>query len=188
MKKLFKEKKYTVSHKNLLVSITIVVSAILFCLFIVVAKNFYLNRTMKDSNSNKTEFVLIVDDNDKYAKALENYFQSLKIPADRARDAKEGYQMFQEKTYSAVITDITMETQTSGLWLARRIYKEGYNGKIIIASTGFDVWGVMGLGRYFLPWFAGVGWMIPKVPLKQGRVEFHPTYIQKETEPFRKNL
>lgn len=143
---------------------------------------------MYDSNLNQSEFVLIVDDNDKYAKALENYFRNLKIPTDRAKNAEEGYKMFQEKTYSAIITDITMETQTSGLWLARRIYKQGYAGRIIIASTGFDVFGVLKMGKYFLPWFAGVGWMIPKVPLKQGRVEFYPTFIQKETNPFKSNL
>lgn len=170
------------------VIIALVVLILFLRLFFVLEKNSSLKSNMQDSYLNQSEVVLIVDDNDKYAKALENYFQNLKIPTDRAKNAKEGYQMFQQKNYSAIITDVTMETQTSGLWLARRIHKEGYTGKIIIASTGFDVWGVLGLGRYFLPWFAGVSWMIPKVPLQQGRVEFHPTYLQKENEPFQKKL
>lgn len=143
---------------------------------------------MHNLQSLQNHYVLIVDDNDKYAIALENYFKKINIPTDRARNAHEGFRMFHQKTYSAIITDITMETQTSGLWLARKIYKEGYTGKIIITSTGFDVWGVLWLGRYFLPWFAGAGWMIPKIPLKEGRVEFHPTYLQNETEPFEKSL
>ncbi|MCX7998849.1 MAG: response regulator [Leptospiraceae bacterium] len=134
--------------------------------------------------NHSTEKVLIVDDNDKYAKALEVYFHSKNIETDRARTAQEGYEMFHKKQYIAVITDVTMETQTSGLWFARKIYKEGYKGKIIIASTGFDVFGVMFIGKYLLPSFAGVRWMIPKVPLKAGRVEFHPTYLAEKETPF----
>ncbi|MCB1179164.1 MAG: hypothetical protein KDK36_16390, partial [Leptospiraceae bacterium] len=91
---------------------------------------------------------------------------------------------FQEKTYHTVITDITMETQTSGLWLARKIYKSGYKGNIIIATTGFDVFGVMGISKFILPKFAGVGWMIPKVPLKKGIVEFHKTSLASKSSPF----
>lgn len=133
--------------------------------------------------NHSTEKVLIVDDNDKYAQALEVYFHSKNIQTDRARTAQEGYEMFRQKNYTTVITDVTMETQTSGLWFARRIYKEGFKGRIIIASTGFDVLGVMFIGKYLLPFFAGVGWMIPKVPLKAGRVEFHPTYLEHNAAP-----
>jgi CheY-like chemotaxis protein len=132
-------------------------------------------------NTNK---VLIVDDNDRYANNLKAYLDEKNIPNERALDAEEGYELFQKNAYHTVITDITMETQTSGLWLARTIFKSGYNGQIIIATTGFDFPGVMFLGKYLLPSFAGVGWMVPKVPLKKGIVEFHPTYLMFGKKPF----
>ncbi len=121
--------------------------------------------------------VLIVDDNDKYANNLAKFFQEKNIPTERAYTAKQGWEMHQSKSYHTIITDITMETQTSGLWLARRLFRSGFSGNIIIATTGFDVWGVMFISRFLLPIFAGVKWMIPKVPLKQGIVEFHPTTL-----------
>lgn len=121
------------------------------------------------------ESILIVDDNDRYANNLSNYFKNLNIPTTRAFTASEGYEKYKLTPYSAIISDITMETQTSGLFFVRKIYTEGYQGKIIIATTGFDFPGVMALGRFILPWFAGVGWMVPKVPLKKGEVVFVPT-------------
>ena len=95
--------------------------------------------------------VLIVDDNDKYAINLKVYLDSKSIQSDRAIDAKQGLELFNSgKTYDMIISDITMETQTSGLWMMRKIYKSGYKGVIVIASTGFDVLGVMWISRYFL--------------------------------------
>ena len=78
-----------------------------------------------------------------------------------------------------------METQTSGLWLARKIYTSGYTGELIIATTGFDVPGVMFFSKFILPVFAGVGWMIPKVPLKKGEVKLFPTIIRRGSEFFK---
>jgi CheY-like chemotaxis protein len=124
--------------------------------------------------------VLIVDDNDTYAKNLIQYFESKSCSTKRAYTAKEGDEFFKKEKFDILVTDITMETQTSGLFLARRIFKSGFQGKIIIATTGFDQWGVLFLGKYFLPYFAGVHYMIPKVPLKKGIVEFHPTTIGNE--------
>ncbi|MDZ4725094.1 MAG: response regulator [Leptospira sp.] len=130
--------------------------------------------------------VLIVDDNDKYAINLKVYLDSKSIQSDRAIDAKQGLELFNSgKTYDMIISDITMETQTSGLWMMRKIYKSGYKGVIVIASTGFDVLGVMWISRYFLSWFCGLHWMIPKVPLKKGEVLFFPTIkIKNQTIPF----
>lgn len=130
--------------------------------------------------------VLIVDDNDRYANNLKIYFDSLKISNDRAVDAKAGWELFQKNSdYDMVVSDITMETQTSGLWLMRRIYKSGYKGILSIASTGFDVWGVMGFSKYFLVWFCGLHWMIPKVPLKNGTVEWVATSkVKNQINPF----
>jgi hypothetical protein len=120
--------------------------------------------------------VLIVDDNDKYAINLKNYFDANSIYSDRAIDAKQGFDFFKNNpTYDMIVSDITMETQTSGLWMMREIYKSGYKGIMAIASTGFDVWGVMWVSKVFLTWFCGLHWMIPKVPLKRGEVIWFPT-------------
>ncbi len=130
------------------------------------------------------ETVLIVDDNDRYANNLRTYLDKRNISSERAMSASQGYEMFLATQYTTIISDITMETQTSGLVFVRKIFQEGYKGKIIIATTGFDVWGVMFLGKYFLPYFGGVGWMIPKVPLKKGEVLFYPTILTKNIDPF----
>lgn len=143
--------------------------------------------------------ILIVDDNDRYANNLNAHFTALGYNCDRAYTAREGWERYQssknqsmnnqsdrnlqnvsESTetqesqrgsdYEMIITDITMETQTSGLWFIRRVHKDGYMGTKIIATTGFDFWGVMAISRWILPWFAGISYMIPKVPLKQGKV------------------
>ena len=123
--------------------------------------------------------ILIVDDNDRYANNLKFHFEALGFLTARAYTAREGWDMFNEKIYDAVITDITMETQTSGLWLARKIFKSGYDKELVIATTGFDVMGVMNLSRYILPVFFGTGWMIPKKPLKAGDVIVYPTIKNK---------
>ena len=49
-------------------------------------------------------------------------------------------------------------------------------------ETGFDAPGVMFVSKYLLPAFGGVGWMVPKVPLKRGEVVFIPTNLKKGVE------
>jgi hypothetical protein len=135
-------------------------------------------------NDQAMQSVLIVDDNDRYANNLKLYFDRINIPSERAFNAEEGLEIFLKNEFSAVISDITMESQVSGLLLVRKIYKSGYKGKIIIATTGFDVWGVMYFSQFILPIYAGVGWMIPKVPLKRGEVLFFPTKLTTSINPF----
>jgi CheY-like chemotaxis protein len=127
--------------------------------------------------------VLIVDDNDRYASHLINYFNQKNIPTQRAVNAVQGFEMFSSFAYATIISDVTMETQISGLKMVRSIFKSGYKGEIIIATTGFDVKGVMFIGRLLLPIYAGVGWMIPKVPLKRGEVLFYPTTLGNQKLP-----
>ncbi|PJZ68060.1 hypothetical protein CH373_18135 [Leptospira perolatii] len=127
------------------------------------------------------KFALVVDDNDKYAKNLIFYLEKAGLKVLRALDAAEGWKLYLEnkENLSVVITDITMESQTSGLWMIRKIHKDGFQGIKIIATTGFDVNGVMGLGKWILPWFAGISYMIPKVPLKSGTVQMIETNLAK---------
>ncbi len=129
--------------------------------------------------------VLIVDDNDRYAENLRTFLSEKGIDSIRAYTAKEGLDLYQKHSHDlrGIITDVTMETQTSGLWAIRKIWKSGFQGDLIMASTGFDVFGVMGVSYYLLPIFFGIQWMIPKVPLKTGKVEWHPTKAAKSTQP-----
>ncbi|PJZ52212.1 response regulator [Leptospira adleri] len=126
--------------------------------------------------------VLIVDDNDRYANNLKVWFEKNGFETVRAVDAAQGWEIYSrdKNRFHTIVTDITMETQTSGLWMIRRIHKDGYRGNKIIATTGFDFPGVMFLSGSILPSFAGIGWMIPKVPLKEGKVVFLPTSLKKK--------
>lgn len=126
--------------------------------------------------------ILIVDDNDRYAKSLENFFEKKSIKTKRAIHAAQGWEFYKQDTFHSIISDITMETQTSGLWMVRNIFQDGYKGNLIIASTGFDVVGVMSLSKLILHKFFGVSYMIPKVPLKSGEVVFVPTYKREPLE------
>lgn len=109
--------------------------------------------------------LLIVDDADKYAKPLTDHFTQEGWVCERAYTAREGWEMYKATKYDMIISDITMETQTSGLWFIRRVHRDGFQGVKIIATTGFDAPGVMAISKWILPWFAGISYMIPKIPL-----------------------
>ncbi|MBE7413134.1 MAG: response regulator [Leptospiraceae bacterium] len=127
--------------------------------------------------------ILIIDDNDRYAINLETHFKTYpNIKTVRAKTAKEGFDKFQKDDYHTIISDITMETQISGFTGIRKIFKAGYKGNLILATTAFDVKGTMSIGKYFLPLYANIGWMIPKVPLKKGEVIFVPTTLKKNVK------
>jgi hypothetical protein len=111
---------------------------------------------------------------------LKNFFDKKNIESVRAVNAFEGLKKFKADSFHTVITDITMESRLSGLFLARKIFKTNYSGNIIIATTGFDFPFVMKFSKFFLPIFAGVHFMIPKVPLKKGDVIFYPTTLKKD--------
>ncbi|EPG65403.1 response regulator [Leptospira wolffii] len=131
----------------------------------------------------KKPLILVVDDNDRYANNLIEYLKTLGCETIRAIDAAQGWSMYRanKNLLKAVITDITMETQTSGLWMIRNIHKDGFSGIKVIATTGFDVAGVMAISKYLLPWFAGIEYMVPKVPLKAGKVLLLPTKLGSAT-------
>ncbi len=96
----------------------------------------------------------------------------------RAHSAQEGWEMYESskssESYEMILTDITMETQTSGLWFIRKVYKDGFSGVKAIATTGFDVPGVLPIARWILPKFAGISFLIPKKPLRNGKVVMIP--------------
>ncbi len=119
----------------------------------------------------KQEKLLIVDDNQKYKQLIEQLYLNKNYQIDWVKSAQEGKNILKEKGiqyYHAIVTDITMENQTSGLFFAIKLRKQGYNGEITIASTGFDFPIVLAMARRVLGWF-GIDFLIPKVSLKKGK-------------------
>ncbi len=118
--------------------------------------------------------MLLVDDNDKYAKILTEYFQK-DFNIERAYSGKEGFEKIKEKEfnyYDLVITDITMENQISGIIFIKKIRENGFNGKIIIASTGFNY----GIVLYLTPILLGglkIDYLIPKEPLLKNEIKLY---------------
>lgn len=131
--------------------------------------------------------VLLVDDNDRYAEMLDEYFRARGYTPERAFNGKDGLAMFQSKPadyYKAIVTDITMESQLAGLSMLWEVKKLGYRGTVVVASTGFDFPGAMPFCRMLLTSW-GVHYLVPKAPMKQEkRIEFYPvslfSSIQKE--------
>jgi len=119
--------------------------------------------------------LLIVDDNDKYAVILEEYFKKFGYNTDRAVNAAEGLDKFESNPqdyYDLIVTDITMESQLAGVWMIRTIHKMGYSGKLIVASTGFDVPGGLFLSKLVFRKY-GVEYLIPKTTLLKKRPLFY---------------
>lgn len=111
--------------------------------------------------------LLLVDDNDRYAAILDEYFQGLGYTSERACGGAEGYRLFQERGkghYAVIVTDITMESQMAGIHMLKKIHKDGYRGTVVVASTGFDFPGATTLSRIMLSGI-GIDYLIPKTSL-----------------------
>lgn len=91
---------------------------------------------------------LLVDDNGHYAELLSKYFIEKGFEITWCKNAKEGFEEYSSKDqdyYQLILTDITMESQISGLTMLKKMRNAGYPGDLVIASTGFDV----PLGKFF---------------------------------------
>jgi CheY-like chemotaxis protein len=113
---------------------------------------------------------LIVDDNDDYTAMLLSHLEPMGYSFERARDAAEGLQKMREmgnKYFELVVTDITMESQTAGLSLIRKLRREGYKGLLMVASTGVNNPVILHLTRLFYRLW-GADLLVPKEPLKKG--------------------
>ena len=98
------------------------------------------------------------------------------------KSAKEAHTILSEKGwnfYNVIVTDITMESQLAGILMLRKIFKNGFKGTIIVASTGFDFPGVTTLSRMFLGTI-GVNYIIPKGSINNGKPLFHPIGFKKD--------
>ncbi len=119
---------------------------------------------------NQPEPALLIDDNDDYAGMILSHLEPRGFRFDRARSAREGLEILAQtgsQKYTLIVTDITMEGQTAGLRLIRKVRRAGYRGVLIVASTGFNFPFVLHLSRPFLTIW-GVDILVPKEPLKRG--------------------
>ncbi len=120
--------------------------------------------------------LLLVDDNDRYAALLTDFFQPLGFQIERAVDAADGWQKFSAQApdhYQVLVTDITMESQLAGVYLLRRFRRARYPGTVVVASTGFDQPGGMPLSRLVLR-FCGVHYLVPKTTVLAKKPLFYP--------------
>lgn len=115
--------------------------------------------------------LLLVDDNAKYKDLLTDLFSPKGYKITWVKNATEARENLRSKGinfYKTIITDITMETQVSGLILAIKLRKKGFRGNIIIASTGFNFRIVLWFSKFVLRFF-GINQLIPKNSLKQNK-------------------
>lgn len=86
--------------------------------------------------------VLIVDDNDFYFNIMNQIYRTNSYQVERANTAEEGWLLIQSKGleyYNLIVTDITMESQISGLVLWYKLKKSGFKNPVYFASTGFNI-------------------------------------------------
>ncbi len=123
--------------------------------------------------------VLLVDDNDKYADILSGDLKKRGVEEIlRAYDADQGVAMLREHgdNIDAVITDISMESQISGLKVLKAARQNGSQRILAVASTGLDTKLGMKLNRWLMGTVYQSDYVIPKKPIKSdGRVFWLPT-------------
>lgn len=128
--------------------------------------------------------VLLADDNDKYAEILIADLEKRGVEEIvRVYDAEQAVVKLtseEGESYDGVITDISMESQISGLKVLKAARSNGSSRILAVASTGLDT----KLGMKFNKWFLGSlyrsDYVIPKKPIKSdGRVFWVPTKRKK---------
>lgn len=110
-----------------------------------------------------------MDDNDRYAAAITGDLESRGAHVVRVKSAREGIRLLEagSDAFDGLITDITMETQVSGLKVlstARRLHFEGVTAT---ASTGLDTGIGYLLNRFLLGTVYGCSYLIPKRLIKR---------------------
>lgn len=136
-----------------------------------------LNSQLHQETSMKK--MLLVDDNDRYAKMLTEYFANYGYEAERVYSATEGIEAYDQKDqdyYDLVVTDITMESQLAGLRLIKHLHKKSYPGSVVVASTGFDVPPGLTVSRIYFS-MRSVDYLIPKSTVRSNALEFYPVKL-----------
>ncbi len=118
--------------------------------------------------------VLVVDDNDRYAKALNEDLTSRGAEVSRALTAREALVMISEpkSDYDGIVTDISMESQLAGLKVITQARKLGFKGTMTVATTGLDTKFGYWVNRFFLGTILKVDFLIPKLPIKHDGLIF----------------
>ncbi|MBS1260750.1 MAG: hypothetical protein MAG453_00066 [Calditrichaeota bacterium] len=114
--------------------------------------------------------VLLVDDNDRYAAAIsEDLHRRGVVEIVRVASAAEGVRVLGERgdEFDGVVSDISMESQLSGLKVLRHA-RRGENGRRMLAcaTTGLDTWAGYAINRLVLGALYRCDYLIPKRPIK----------------------
>lgn len=115
--------------------------------------------------------LLIVDDNRRYARALEAHAYDQGAGAVTcARSAAQGIALLGEDGggFDTVITDLSMEEELAGLRVIRHLRERRYAGTLAVASTAIDtpLGFAVNLLVFALPY--RTDYMIPKRPIRRG--------------------
>lgn len=114
---------------------------------------------------------LIIDDNFKYTSMLAEKLERKGCMVEYSQSSEEGKLRLNEVPfghYDLVFTDITMESQVSGIFLTPKIRRMGFKGCLIVYSTGFNFPFVLALSRALFR-ILGADGLIPKAGLINGR-------------------
>lgn len=113
---------------------------------------------------------LVVDDNDRYARALESDLRARGVHTLRAASAAEGIRLFEARAdqLDGVVTDISMESELAGLRLVRHVRRRAFPGSLAVASTAFDRRIGFAVNRLVLGHLLPCDYLIPKRPIARG--------------------
>lgn len=114
--------------------------------------------------------VLLADDNDRYAAALTADLHKRGVDeVIRVFDARTAVEKLREEGdgIDAVVTDISMESQISGLKVLRAARKGHPERVVVCATTGLDSRIGYWFNRFLLGRLYQCDYLIPKRPIKQ---------------------
>ena len=118
------------------------------------------------------ERTLIIDDNRRYTKMLQERLEQQGCKVEKvlsAQDSIKHLSIVEPDHYQIIFTDITMETQVSGIGLTYRIRRRlGFKGCLIIYSTGFNFPAVLWISKLLFRAIGADG-LIPKNGLIDGK-------------------
>ncbi len=103
-----------------------------------------LNKMNQDHENNQKKLnlkklrVLIIDDNDYVREVLKDFITILGHNALTVSTGEEGIELYKEKKFDLVITDLTIPGSISGDKIAKEILKINKNAKIIVSSGYSD--------------------------------------------------
>ena len=111
---------------------------------------------------------LIIDDNRRYTKMLRERLEQASCKVEHVLSSRESLSLLKKtdpNNYRLIVSDITMESQVSGIFLVMKIRRMGYHGGLVIYSTGFNFLLVNLISRPFFR-LLGVDGLIAKKGLK----------------------